>query len=392
MINKIVVIGGGYVGLPLSVLLSKHYETTLIDSDVKKISKLKRNKSPIKDSMIDSYLNKGLSINLDESVDLHLSSENIYILCLPSNYDPETDNFDTSILEKVIHILQSKIDKPKIIIKSTVPVGFTRKLQLKYANEDIVFSPEFLREGSAIFDNLYPSRIVIGSKTDFAKNIADIFKNIAENDPELFFLDSSEAESVKLFSNAYLALRVSFFNELDSFALSKSFNTKGIIEAVCADPRVSDGYNNPSFGYGGYCLPKDTKQLLANYKTVPQNIIKAIVDSNASRKNYISEFILSKIDKAKDTVGIYKLSMKNESDNIRSSSMQGIMKRLNGKNVKMILFEPSLSQDEFYGCRILKNLKDFKQKSNLIITNRLSADLKDVQNKVFTRDIFMENW
>ncbi|MAJ82284.1 MAG: UDP-glucose 6-dehydrogenase [Legionellales bacterium] len=391
MINKIVVIGGGYVGLPLSVLLSKHYETTLIDSDVKKISKLKRNKSPIKDSMIDSYLNKGLSINLDESVDLHLSSENIYILCLPSNYDPETDNFDTSILEKVIHILQSKIDKPKIIIKSTVPVGFTRKLQLKYANEDIVFSPEFLREGSAIFDNLYPSRIVIGSKTDFAKNIADIFKNIAENDPELFFLDSSEAESVKLFSNAYLALRVSFFNELDSFALSKSFNTKGIIEAVCADPRVSDGYNNPSFGYGGYCLPKDTKQLLANYKTVPQNIIKAIVDSNASRKNYISEFILSKIDKAKDTVGIYKLSMKNESDNIRSSSMQGIMKRLNGKNVKMILFEPSLSQDEFYGCRILKNLKDFKQKSNLIITNRLSADLKDVQNKVFTRDIFMEN-
>ena len=391
MINKIVVIGGGYVGLPLSVLLSKHYETTLIDSDVKKISKLKRNKSPIKDSMIDSYLNKGLSINLDESVDLHLSSENIYILCLPSNYDPETDNFDTSILEKVIHILQSKIDKPKIIIKSTVPVGFTRKLQLKYANEDIVFSPEFLREGSAIFDNLYPSRIVIGSKTDFAKNIADIFKNIAENDPELFFLDSSEAESLKLFSNAYLALRVSFFNELDSFALSKSFNTKGIIEAVCADPRVSDGYNNPSFGYGGYCLPKDTKQLLANYKTVPQNIIKAIVDSNASRKNYISEFILSKIDKAKDTVGIYKLSMKNESDNIRSSSMQGIMKRLNGKNVKMILFEPSLSQDEFYGCRILKNLKDFKQKSNLIITNRLSADLKDVQNKVFTRDIFMEN-
>ena len=341
--------------------------------------------------MIDSYLNKGVSITLDESIDLHLSSENIYILCLPSNYDPETDNFDTSILEKVIHTLQSKIDKPKIIIKSTVPVGFTRKLQLKYDNENIVFSPEFLREGSAIFDNLNPSRIVIGSKTDFAKKIANIFKNIAENDPELFFLESSEAESVKLFSNAYLALRVSFFNELDSFALSKSFNSKGIIEAVCADPRVSNGYNNPSFGYGGYCLPKDTKQLLANYNTVPQNIIKAIVDSNASRKDYISDFILSKIDKTKDTVGIYKLSMKNESDNIRSSSMQGIMKRLNGKNVKMIIFEPSLSQDEFYGCRILKNLEDFKQKSNLIITNRLSADLKDVQNKVFTRDIFMEN-
>ena len=312
----------------------------------------------------------------------------MFILALPTNYDEKTNFFDTSILEGVIKKLFKYKSNIPILIKSTIPVGFTEKLNSEYKTRNILFSPEFLREGSALHDSLYPSRIVLGGERKIALKILKVFESTIKNKPQVFLCSSLEAESIKLFANAYLAMRVAFFNELDSFSLRMKMDTKQIIKGVSTDPRIGEGYNNPSFGYGGYCLPKDTKQLLANYNNVPQNIIKSIIDSNSTRKDFIADEIISLNPKV---VGIYRIVMKHDSDNFRDSSVQGIMKRIKAKGIKVIIYEPNLNQSSFYGSKVFKNLKDFKIKSNLIVANRLNKSINDVKKKVFTRDIFQEN-
>lgn len=388
--NKILVFGAGYVGLANAIMLAKNYDVTIFDVDQSKIDLINQSKIPIEDSMAESFISEqNLNLSADFFNSSYLNNVDAIILALPTNYDERSNSFNTKILEEVLTELHSlSIDNLIIVIKSTVPVGFTSIMQARFKNPNIVFSPEFLREGNALHDCLNPSRIVIGTEGELKGFISELFLNSCQNNPEVFFASSDEAESIKLFSNCYLALRVAFFNELDSYAINFDLDAKTIIDAVCADSRVGNGYNNPSFGYGGYCLPKDTKQLLQNYNSVPQNIIQAIVDSNRTRKDFIAEHIISM---KPERVGVYRLAMKEGSDNIRESSIQGIMKRIKSKGIEIIVYEPMIKSDNFFGSEIYSNLTKFKHKSSLIIANRMHQDLIDVIDKVFTRDLFGEN-
>lgn len=387
---KIAVVGMGYVGLSNSILLSQNNSVTAIDICEEKINKINSKISPIIDNEIQEYLeNKNLDLTATRDKNFAYMDANFIIICTPTDYDPKTNNFDTSSIEAIIDESGSINKSATIIIKSTVPVGYTNKLRKKYNDREIIFSPEFLREGSALFDNLYPSRIIIGGNSDNAKVYAKLLQDgaISENINTLF-IKSSEAEAIKLFSNTYLAMRVAFFNELDSYAMSHNLDSKSMIDGVCLDPRINNHYNNPSFGYGGYCLPKDTKQLLANYEDIPHTLIRAIVDSNSTRKDFIADTIIKKYP---TLVGIYRMIMKNGSDNIRASSIQGIMKRLKSKNIEMIIYEPFLNQKEYFGSRVIRDFDEFKKKSDLIITNRITPEINNVIHKVFTRDQTNEN-
>ena len=373
---KVIVCGAGYVGLSLSLILCEtDFEISVFDTDDDKIKALKKGISPIEESEVASKLkNNYKAINFASSKKT-FNDKNLCIIATPTNYDEQTQYFDTSSVEKNIENAIEGNANVSIIIKSTIPVGFTEKMRSKFKNENIFFSPEFLREGKSIYDNLNPSRIIVGGKNKTVEYFVNSLKNMSKNDPEIIYMKNTEAESVKLFSNTYLAMRVAFFNELDSFALAKGLNPKSLIKGVSLDSRIGDFYNNPSFGYGGYCLPKDTKQLLANYNFVPQNLISAIVLSNTTRKDFIANSIISMKPKV---VGIYRLVMKKHSDNFRESSVQGIMKRIKAKGIEVIVYEPLLKEKEFYGSRLENKLSIFKNKSSLIIANRLDDNLNDV--------------
>ena len=388
-IKKVTVVGAGYVGTSIAILLNQKKMVHLIDIDKEKVDQIKRNISPIEDSLAQQYLDdREVNIIASSNIEDTYGETDLYILALPTNYDPKKNYFDTSTVEHVVKEI-CRYDKTcPILIKSTIPVGFTSMLKEKYKKENIIFSPEFLREGTALFDNLNPSRIVIGDQSELAEQIGEIFMDLATNQPECFYMPSNEAECVKLFSNAYLALRVAYFNELDSYSMKFGVNTKDIINAVCEDPRIGRGYNNPSFGYGGYCLPKDSKQLLVNYSQVPQNIISAIVKANSSRKDVIADEILERKHKS---IGVYRLVMKEGSDNIRDSSIQGVIKRLKAKGSEIIIFEPLLKEKTFFGSKVLNDLPKFKESVSIIISNRMHPDLSDVVDKVFSRDLFGEN-
>lgn len=386
---KITVVGTGYVGLSLSVLLSKNNQVTALDIDKRKVDLINSNNSPIKDEKIEEALNKNnLNLTATTNSKQALKTADFIIIATPTNYDESTNYFDTTSVEQVAKDSLKLNKKATIIIKSTIPVGFTKKLKEKLNADNIIFSPEFLREGNALLDNLYPSRIIIGDKSKRAKIFANLLiegSNKAKDEIPLLFTESSEAEAIKLFSNTYLAMRISFFNELDSYAEINSLDSREIINGVGLDSRIGLHYNNPSFGYGGYCLPKDTKQLLANYKNVPNNLIKAIVEANSTRKDFIAEKIISKQPK---TVGIYRLSMKSNSDNFRTSAIQGVMKRIKAKGIKVIIYEPSLNEESFFNSSVCNQLESFLQDSDIILANRISEELKNVKDKVYSRDLF----
>ena len=384
---KITVVGSGYVGMSLSVLLAQHNNVTVLDIDVARVDKINNKQSTVADTEIELFLaEKSLSLTATLDKQAAYEGASFIIVATPTNYDSETNRFDTSSVDTVIEDALSLNQDALVVIKSTVPVGHTKSLQEKFETDRVIFSPEFLREGQALKDNLYPSRIIVGSKCKAGAEFAGLLKQGTEKkDIETLLIRSTEAEAVKLFANTYLAMRVSFFNELDSYALAHDLDTKGIINGVCLDERIGEGYNNPSFGYGGYCLPKDTKQLLANYDDIPQTLVQAIVSSNTTRKDFISENILGKNPKI---VGFYRLVMKEGSDNFRSSAIQGIMKRIKAKGVDVLVYEPSYDGDFFYGSRVVKSLSEFKRTADIIVANRLSDDLSDVEPKVFTRDLF----
>ncbi|MFN4327831.1 MAG: nucleotide sugar dehydrogenase [Limnobacter sp.] len=384
---KITIVGTGYVGLSLAVLLARHHEVVALDVVRDRIDMINSGRSPIKDTELSAELASG-SLNLRASLDSAeaYNGSTYAVIATPTNYDPLTNRFDTTSVEAVARQALSVNPNISIVIKSTIPVGFTRGLAADLGSERVFFSPEFLREGRALHDNFYPSRIVIGSHSPEAAQFAELLRSASKRpDVSVLFTGADEAEAIKLFSNTYLAMRVAFFNELDTYALSHNLDTRQIIDGVCLDPRVGNGYNNPSFGYGGYCLPKDTKQLLANYSDVPQNLIRAIVESNITRKDYIAEDVLSKGPR---TVGIYKLTMKHGSDNFRASAVQGVMKRIKAKGVEVIVYEPALNDREFFRSQVFTDLNLFKERSDVILCNRASDDLADVMHKVYTRDLF----
>ena len=387
---KITIVGAGYVGMSLSVLLAQNHNVILFDIDQERVERIKENKSTIQDPLINDYLeHKSLDLSSTADINNAFTGRDFIIIATPTNYDEKKNSFDTSSVEQTVENIFKVKNDSSIIIKSTVPVGFTDEINTKYDTNKIIFSPEFLREGQALYDNLYPSRIILGGTCKNAKTFAEILKNCSKkSDVETLFMRSSEAEAVKLFANTFLALRVAYFNELDSYTLAKDLDASNIIKGVSMDPRIGDFYNNPSFGYGGYCLPKDTKQLLANYDNVPQNLIQAIISANQTRKDFIADTILSYKPKI---VGIYKLAMKEGSDNFRFSSIQGVMKRIKAKGLKVILYEPSLDKKTFFNSQVIKSLEDFKRQSDIIITNRNSKELLDVEDKIFTRDIFGTN-
>ncbi len=391
MKKNIVVFGLGYVGLSNAILLAKAGNKVVgIDSDADKVEIIEKGESPLEEREISDELKRGVAnLSVTTEIGSAVESADFAIVATSTNYDPQNNVFDTSSVENVVNAVLSRKSEAVIVIKSTVPVGFTAGLRGRYETDRIVFSPEFLREGSAIKDNLNPSRIVVGDTGEIGCSVADLYTHIASNsDCRVLLLKPTEAEAIKLFSNTYLALRVAYFNELDSYALARGLSTRDIIEGVCADPRIGSQYNNPSFGYGGYCLPKDTKQLLANYSGVPQNIIQAIVSANATRKDFLAQSLL---ELKPGVVGVYRLAMKAGSDNFRESSVQGIMKRINAKGIPLLVYEPLLEGERFFGAQVVRDIKEFKDRSDIIIANRLAPELDDVENKIFTRDLFGEN-
>lgn len=390
---KITVAGAGYVGLSLSVLLSQQNDVTLLDVLSEKADMINQKKSPIKDEYIEKYLaEKKLSLKATTDKKEAYSGAQLVIIATPTNYDSKINHFDTSCVEDAIENALKYTDDCLIVIKSTIPIGYTESARKKYNDKRIIFSPEFLREGKALYDNLYPSRIVVGFDTDDektsqqAKEFAELLRNAAiKTDIPVLFTGPTEAESIKLFANTYLAMRVSFFNELDTYAMVKGLDSQKIIEGISLDPRIGDFYNNPSFGYGGYCLPKDTKQIKEEFINVPSDIIPAIVDSNTTRKTYIAEQIIAL---EPQTVGVYRLTMKADSDNFRASAIQGVMKRIKGKGIEVVVYEPLMKEDEFFKSRVIRDLDEFKNMCDVIIANRNDGMLDDVKSKVFTRDIY----
>ena len=384
---KIAVAGTGYVGLSLATLLSQNNEVIALDVIPEKVEKINNRISPIKDKEIEDFF-KTKDLNLKATLDYKEAFEGakFIIISTPTNYDDEKNHFDTSSVENIIQKVISMNINTTMVVKSTIPVGFIKAMKQKYNIDNIMFSPEFLREGKALYDNLYPSRIIVGEKSERAQEFANLLKSASLKDNvEVKFMDSTEAEAVKLFANTYLALRVAYFNELDTYAEIKGLNTKDIIEGVCLDPRIGSHYNNPSFGYGGYCLPKDTKQLLANYDNVPQNLIRAIVRSNRTRKKHITEMIMRKNP---ETVGVYRLTMKSGSNNFRASAIQEIIDRLKLEGVDVIIYEPTLKAKQFNDCKVINNFEEFSKKSDVILANRVEEELKVVKDKVYTRDLY----
>ena len=387
---KITVVGSGYVGMSLAVLLSQYNEVTVLDIDLSRVEKINNNQSTIIDSDIDSFIHeRSLSLTATNDKKNAYDGANFIVVATPTDYDETNNQFDTSSVDSVVEDALAINSEALVVIKSTIPVGHTNSLQILHDTNRVIFSPEFLREGRALYDNLHPSRIIIGSECENGRAFANLMVNSAEKkDIDILFVPPTEAEAVKLFANTYLAMRVSFFNELDSYAMSNSLDTKSIIEGVCLDDRIGNGYNNPSFGYGGYCLPKDTKQLLANYEYVPQTLINAIVSSNSTRKDFIAGEIIKCKPKI---VGFYRLVMKSGSDNFRFSAIQGIMKRVKAKGIEVVVYEPELDQKEFFGSPVIPDLVEFKLMSDIIVANRKSASLKDVDEKCFSRDLFGDN-
>ena len=385
--HKLTIIGSGYVGMSLGVLFGQFHDVTILEIDESRVNKINKGISTVKDNLIQEYLdNKKINISATLKLNQALANADFFIIATPTNYDEYTNEFDTSSVESCISNILKFSKEGLIIIKSTVPVGYTEHLRVKFNTDRIIFSPEFLREGNALYDNLYPSRIIIGDNSEDAKNFSEILKKLSLNKKTpIALMTSSEAEAVKLFSNTYLAMRVSFFNELDSFAMENELDSLNLIKGVCLDNRIGNLYNNPSFGYGGYCLPKDTKQLLSNYKNVPQNIIQAVVESNATRKDFIVDQILKK---KPNKIGIYQLAMKMDSDNFRFSSIISIMNRLKDHKIDLLIYEDLIQEEYYLNVKVEKDLKVFKKECDLIISNRMTIELDNVSEKVFTRDLF----